>query len=144
VSSVARYLRFVALASAVALAAALLGVLPTRWLAGEPAVPALFAGCFVSWAASVLGGIPIALAEAAEHGSGAGSALRFKAVRFKAVIASMALRFALELVLIVAIAWSGRFDRGPFLIWAALSYLALLAADTKYALGPRRLAGPAS
>lgn len=138
-SPVARYLRFVALASAVAVAAALLGALPTRWLAGEAAVPALFAGCFVSWAASVLGGIPIALAETAESGAAAGSALRFKAV-----IGSMALRFALELVFIVAIAWSGRFDRGPFLIWAALSYLALLAADTKYALGPRRLAGPAS
>lgn len=125
------YLRFVLLASILTGAVAVLGVLPTRWLGGESAVPALFAGCLVSWFASILGGLPVALAEAGAAGN--------SALRFKAVLGSMVLRFAVELLLIVAIAWSGRLDRGPFLIWAALSYLALLAADTKYALRP----GPA-
>ncbi len=132
-----RYLRFVAFAAVLTGAVAGLGVLLTRWLGGEGAVPALLAGCLVSWVASVLGGIPILLAEMAGTDKGGDPALRFRAV-----LGSMVLRFAIELLLIVVIAWGGRLDRGPFLIWAALSYLALLAADTKYALGPRP-SGPA-
>jgi hypothetical protein len=129
-----RYLRFLAVAGALTLGLALLGVLPTRWAAGDEGIPALFAGCLVSWFASALGGLPILLAELAED----------PARRAKALVGSMVLRFAVELLLLVAIAWSGRLDRGPFLIWAALSYLALLAVDTNYAQGPRREPGRAS
>jgi hypothetical protein len=47
----------------------------------------------------------------------------------------MAVRFAAALALALAGALSGRFERGPFLLWVAISYMALLTVDTRYALG---------
>lgn len=117
------YLRFLAMASALAAAVALVGLLPTRRLGGPGAVSAMLAGCAVSLIASACGGVPIALAR-----GGSGQA------RLQAVLLSMAVRLAVELALVLAAALSGLFPRGPLLVWAALSYLVLLAADTGFAL----------
>jgi hypothetical protein len=131
-----RYLRFLGLATLLTLAVALVGFAAAQVWAGARVgmVPALIAGCCISWLASALGGVPVLLAELA--GDAAGGPAR----RAAAGLSSLAVRFAAELVFLVALVWSGRFDRVPLLLWAAVSYLVLLAADTKYALGPR---GPA-
>jgi hypothetical protein len=134
-----RYLRFLGLATLLTLAVALVGVAAAQVWAGARVgmVPALIAGCCISWLASALGGVPVLLAElAGDRGDQSGGPAR----RAAAGLSSLAVRFAAELVFLVALVWSGRFDRVPLLLWAAVSYLVLLAADTKYALGPR---GPA-
>ncbi|MEA2693604.1 MAG: hypothetical protein QOJ16_2991 [Acidobacteriota bacterium] len=117
----AAYLRFLAWTVALAVAIALLGYLPTKRWGGEGAIRAMLAGCGVGVVASALGGVPVLL------WSGAGGAT--------GVLAAMAVRFAAALALALAGALSGMFERGPFLLWVAISYMALLTVDTRYALG---------
>jgi hypothetical protein len=117
----AAYLRFLAWTVALAVAIALLGYLPTKRWGGEGAVRAMLAGCGVGVVASALGGVPVLLF------SGTGGA--------SGVLAAMAVRFAAALALALAGALSGELERGPFLLWVAISYMALLTVDTRYALG---------
>ena len=120
----AEYLRFLAWAAVVAgLIAALGWVLARRW-AGEDAGPAWLVGCVLSLLASAVGGIPVARARRSAD----------PAARVPAMMAAMALRFAILLVLGAAAGWSGEFARGPLLLGAAASYLALLVVDTRYAV----------
>ncbi|HEX3131710.1 MAG TPA: hypothetical protein VH394_30520 [Thermoanaerobaculia bacterium] len=117
------YLRFLAWAVAVAAAVALLGWLPTRWLGGDGAVRAMLAGCAVSVVASAAGAVPIALSRGAAP-----------AVRMKALLMAMGLRFGVVVILALAAVLSGLFDRAPLLIWVAVSYAAQLVVETRYAL----------
>jgi hypothetical protein len=119
------YLRFLAWTVAVTAAVALLGVVPTRRLAGGDAIPALLAGCAIGILASALGALPVALARRD----------RPPAARAQTVLAAMALRLGAALVLALAAALSGWFARRPLLLWVAVSYLAQLVIDTRYALG---------
>lgn len=121
----AEYLRFVAWALAAVVLVAALGFVPTRRLGGEGALAAMLAGCAVGWAASALGGIPVAL--------GRGRTVA-PAGRLQAMLASMGLRFGVVLALGAAAAFSGWFGLKPLLIWIAISYVALLAVDTWYAV----------
>jgi hypothetical protein len=123
----AAYLRFLAWTVALAVAIALLGYLPTKRWGGEGAVRAMLAGCGVGVVASALGGVPVLLWSGAGGASGARGAT--------GVLAAMAVRFAAALALALAGALSGMFERGPFLLWVAISYMALLTVDTRYALG---------
>jgi hypothetical protein len=122
----AEYLRFLAWALAAAVIAALLGFVPTRRLGGEEAVRSMIAGCFVGWLASALGGVPVAL--------GRGREAAEPAARLQAMLVSMGLRFGVVLALGAAAAFSGWFGLKPLLLWIAISYLALLAVDTWYAV----------
>jgi hypothetical protein len=115
------YLRFLALAAAVALATAVLGVLPTRALGGPGAVSGLLAACAVSFVASAAGGVPLAR-------SAGGAA------RVPAALAATAVRLLLVAVLGGALAVTGWVPRTPLLLWLALSYAAQLALDTWYAV----------
>jgi hypothetical protein len=119
----AGYLRFLAWVVAVAAVVALLGFLPTRRLAGDAALPALLAGCVIGILASALGGVPVALS----HGMPA-------TARMPAVMASMLVRLVAAVALGAAAVLSGQFPRGPLLIWVAITYMALLVVDTRYAL----------
>ena len=119
------YLRFLAWAVAVAAVLVVLGWVPTRRLGGESAVPAMFAGCVVVILASALGAVPIALAGGARGGS---------AQRTQAVLLSMAVRLGAVVLLAVAAVLSGWFPRKPLLLWVAISYVAMLVVDTRYAL----------
>lgn len=121
----AEYLRFLAWALAAVVLAAALGFVPTRRLGGPGALASMIAGCAVGWAASALGGIPVLL--------GRGKALN-PAGRLQAMLASMGLRFGVVLALGAAAAFSGWFGLKPLLIWIAVSYMALLAVDTWYAV----------
>jgi hypothetical protein len=119
----AGYLRFLAWVVAVTAVVALLGVLPTRRLGGSGALPALLAGCTIGIVGSALGGVPLALA-----------AGKPAAARIPAVLGAMLLRLAAVAALGTAAVLSGRFARGPLLLWIAISYAALLVVDTRYAL----------
>jgi hypothetical protein len=123
-SPAAEYLRFSGWALAAATGVALLGYLPTLRLGGKGALPAMIAGCAVGLFASLVGGVPVALARGSSE----------PAVRSQAAMASMAVRFGVVLALGLAAALSGAFERGPLLIWIAVSYMALLVIDTWYAL----------
>jgi len=121
----AEYVRFLAWGLAATVLAALLGYVPTRRLGGEEALAAMIAGCAIGWLASALGGIPVAL--------GRGKAANPTA-KLQAMLASMGLRFAVVLALGAAAAFSGWFGLKPLLLWIAISYMALLAVDTWYAV----------
>ncbi len=117
----AAYLRFLAWTVALAVVIALLGYLPTKRWGGEGAVRAMLAGCGVGVVASALGGVPVLLFSEVGGATGA--------------LAAMAVRFAAALGLGLAAALSGSFERGPLLLWMAISYMVLLTVDTRYALG---------
>ncbi len=121
----AEYLRFLAWALAAIVLVAGLGLVPTRRLGGAEALASMLAGCGVGWAASALGGIPVALSR--------GRALN-PAARLQAMLASMGLRFGVVLALGASAAFSGWFGLKPLLLWIAISYVALLAIDTWYAV----------
>lgn len=123
-SPAAEYLRFSGWALAAATAAALLGYLPTLRLGGRGAIPAMIAGCAVGFLASLAGGVPVALGRRSPQ----------PMVRSQAATAAMAVRFGVVLALGLAAALSGLFERGPLLVWIAVSYLALLVVDTWYAV----------
>lgn len=123
-SPAAEYLRFSGWALAAATAAALLGYLPTLRLGGRGAIPAMIAGCAVGFLASLAGGVPVAL----------GRGKLAPGAAYVMTMASMAVRFVAVLVLGLAVALSGLFERGPLLIWIAIAYLALLVVDTWYAV----------
>jgi len=122
-SPAAGYLRFLAWATVLTAAVAGIGYLPTLRLGGRGAVPAMVAGCIVGLISSLAGGVPVALA----RGSGPGAA-------HQTMMLSMAVRFVVALALGLAAALSGIFERGPLLIWIAVTYLALLVVDTWYAV----------
>lgn len=121
-SRIAAYLRFLAWTVAVAALIALLGYLPTKRWGGEGAVRAMLAGCGVAVVASGLGGLPVLLFAGTAGGT-------------TGALAGMALRFGAALVLTLAAALSGEFERGPLLVWVGLSYMVLLIVDTRFALG---------
>lgn len=116
------YARFLAVAAVVAVAVGAIGYLPTLYLDGAAAVPALVVGCLVAVAASAVGGLPIALA-----GPQASS-------RPQAALLAMAARLVTVLTLGFAAAATGRFAVRPLAIWTAISYLAQLVVDSRYAM----------
>lgn len=122
-----RYLRFLGLAALVAGATALAGWWPTRYLGGGAAVTAMLAGCAVSWLASAIGGIPIAIG-AGSHGANT----------LSPALLSMAVRLFAAVVLGALAVLVGGLERTALLIWIAISYMTLLTADTHYALGSLR------
>jgi hypothetical protein len=90
----------------------------------------MLAGCGIGLLASALAALPIAWARTVPVPD-----------RYKALLASMGLRFALTLALAVSAALSGWFERVSLLLWVAIGYLAQLVVDTQYTLkvlGPPR------
>jgi len=116
------YARFLAAAVLVAAAVGAAGYLPTLILAGAAGVPALVAGCAVAVAASAVGGVPIALSGAEQAG------------RQQAILLAMVARLATALALGLAVAATGRFATRPLALWTAISYLAQLVVDSRYAM----------
>jgi hypothetical protein len=121
VSAGRRYLLFLAALAGVTVLVLAAGYRPTRALAGEAALEAMFLACGVCLAGSAVGGVPIALARA-----GGPEALK----RF---IGSMALRLAVVALLALLVLLLLAPARKPFLLWLALSHLVLLVADTGFA-----------
>ncbi len=131
------YGRFAALSAAVAALLAAVGWVPTRWLMGGESAEAaaagraMLAGCAIGLVGSLLGGLPVIL-------GGGRTAPVFRA------LAGTAIRLAATAALAAGAALSGRVAVVPLVAWTAISYLVLLAVDTRYALAAvRREAGPA-
>ena len=119
-SAAGRYLVFLAALAGLTLLLAAIGYLPTRSVAGESGVAAMLLACGVSLVGSAVGAVPIAMARNAREG-------------LKRFIASMALRLLVVAVLAGVAYWILDPERVPFLLWLAISYLALLVADTGFA-----------
>jgi hypothetical protein len=108
-------------------AAAGLGYYPTLRLAGVQARSPMLAGCLVGLIANWLGLASLHLAS-----------FNDPARRPTAVLTAMAVRFAAVLLLALAAALSGWFERGPLLIWVAISYLVALFVETLWLVHARR------
>ncbi len=122
-------LRLAALVVVCAVILMAVGYVPTRRVGGADALPAMIAGCSISALGSLVGVIPILRA--------AGRPAR---VMPNAVLLATALRLAVVALLAVAVVLSGWFERGPLLLWVAISYVVFLFVDTAYAV---RLGGSA-
>ena len=122
-SPAAEYARFLVWAVAAAVAAGLLGYIPTRRLGGEGALPALIAGCAIGVIASAVGALPILLARK--------SGAPLSPVQG---LLSMAVRLAVLVVLGLSLGLSGWFAVRPLLVWIALGYAAQLALAVRYSV----------
>ena len=115
------YLRFLAGALGAILAVALAGALPTRALAGNRGLAAMVAACTVTLAASALAAVPLARLLTRDD----------PRQRPIAVLVAMGVRFGVVLAAVVPVLLLKWFARDPFLLWIALSYLAVLAVETR-------------
>jgi hypothetical protein len=114
----------VGVASATAVAAAVLGWVAT--VAHRERVDGwtIAVGCGVSWLASCLGAVPVAKALSSEPNRMANAILAATAVRFVAVLA-----------LLIPLVFSGWFDRTVLVVSVGASYLLMLFVDTLLATG---------
>ena len=99
-----------------------LGYLPTRRMAGEGALGAMYCAVSAVTLGSIIGGLPIFLA----HLKGVPNP--------QAGLISMLVRLVAVVLLATLLALSLGLPTGPFLIWLALAYLLLLVVDTRYAM----------
>jgi len=138
-------LKFAGLCLAVTVAAGAVGWIPTVRRAGPEGAVALLAGCGVSLAAALIGGLVIArVPGTTPQGSGVqGSALQAGPQALFATLGAMGVRLVLVLGLGTAVALSGAVAVKPFLLWMGLSYLALLPGETRYALAAAAETTPA-
>lgn len=85
-------------------------------------------GCLLSLAASIVGSLPILIAA------------RSGRVEAGSLLGSLALRFLIVLGVAGLVALEGWLEPRGFLISVAVSYLAFLAVDVRYALRQQRIA----
>lgn len=102
----------------------LVGIPVTRKVAGDAAVPALLLACAVSLIASLVGAVIILLSRELRGPNGVFAAM-----------AAMGARLVIVALAGLLIALSGWVVLKPFLLWLALSYMALLIVDTRLILG---------
>lgn len=117
------YVGFVALAFFTAGGIAAIGYVPTVRLTDGSGAWSLLAGCGVSWVASCVGAIPLALTVSAKSSQAT-----------QAVLMSTAVRFLVVLVLVASLTFSGWLDRNVFVLWTSISYLLMLLVDTAFAI----------
>lgn len=130
-----RFAVLAALLAGLAVLLALAGAVPTTRLVGAAGAPAMLAGIAASLLATLAGSLPLALP------------LGESMVVANAVMLAAALRLGLVALFGVLLALSGRFATTPLLLWTALGYVVLLAAETLFtarlaARGPRPGAAP--
>ncbi|MEM7480529.1 MAG: hypothetical protein AAF481_05105 [Acidobacteriota bacterium] len=118
-----RMLRFALLAAAIAWVIGLLGWLPVRNWVGDVGPPALWAACAASWVASMVGALPMVV------GRRAGEPIVVRA------LAATGLRLITTLVLGLVFGVGFGLEPRVLLVGLAVSYAALLAVDTWFALG---------
>ena len=117
------YAAFVGAATASACVIACVGYFPTVRIAGQDAVWAMVIGCGVSWVASCVGAIPLAMAASGRSSQPA-----------MAVLGSTVLRFLTVLLLVVPLVLGSSLDRRVMIFWVAVSYLLMLLVDTAFAI----------
>ena len=123
VARTGRYARFLLWAIATVAIAVVIGVLPTRRLGGEAAIPAMAAGCLISFVSAALAGWLLVMFDASTP-----------TARMQRAFLAMVVRLAVVIVLGMAAALSGEIARSPLLLWLAITYLALLPLEVKLAI----------
>jgi hypothetical protein len=126
-----RYVQFLLWSVGITIGIAVVGWPATYRWGGSAAVVAMMAGCCVSFLASALGAVPLVQADRRPGGNAA-----------RAILTSMLVRFAAALAGGLALAVGSTLERAPLLIWLAISYLALLVADVRYAVAAVADAAP--
>ena len=122
-SPAGRYAVFIGLSMLVVLVLVGIGFLPTRRLGGEAALPAMLAGCLISFAgAAVAGWLLVA------------TRLETPTARIRKAFLAMVVRLSVVAVLGLAAALSGEVARTALLFWLATSYVALLPLEVKLAI----------
>lgn len=102
-----------------------IGWLPTRRLGGAGALGAAAAGCGISLLSAAMAGWFI-VSVAADSPQ----------ARMQRAFLAMGIRVVVVLVLGVAAALSGVFQRAPLLIWLVIAYVGLLPLEVMLALAP--------
>ena len=116
------YPRFMAETGGILAGLIAIGYLPTVRLAGDAAVPAMLAGCAVGLAASLAGAWIVSKARE-----------RDARETLPVVLGSITARFGVAIALAVTAVLSGVFSAKPLVAWVAISYVALLATDVRFA-----------
>jgi hypothetical protein len=111
------------MAFAVITALCVVGIVPTRRLAGDEGVPGMLAGCAIGLISAAFAGLLLVTV--------AGDSPEAKLKR--SFLAMMA-RFAGVIVLGSAAVLSGMFALSPLLLWMAIAYMALLPLEVRLAL----------
>lgn len=107
------------LAVVVAAVLLVLGWAPTRRLAGDEALPAMFVGCAISVVGSLAGTVPVVMARNRPHTEA-----------WSAALAAMGTRLAIVIVLGAATALAGIWPAKPLLLWVVVSHAGFLVPDT--------------
>jgi hypothetical protein len=118
-----RYARFLGLAVLIVAGLCLVGLVPTRRLAGDGAILAMVAGCIISLVSAALAGWLITAVGADTPNA-----------RLQRSFLAMMVRLAVVVVLGVAAALSGTFERTALLVWIAIAYVALLPLEVQLAI----------
>jgi hypothetical protein len=117
------YLGFLVSAVAIIALLFLVGLAPTRRLAGQLALPAMSLGCLISLLAALVGSLPVFLARGKKP-----------ADTVPALLVSMGARLLTALMLLV-IAWSNA-KLAPLMntlvVWLLISHAALLVAEIRF------------
>ncbi len=114
-----RFLRWLLLCSALLF---IVGYLPTVHLGGRDAVASMLVGCAISVITSILGAIPLAC-----------RAVTSDRARALVPLTGVGLRFAAALVLGLLTVFLTSLAPVPLLMWVALSHLAFLTIDVRFA-----------
>lgn len=117
------YLGFLATAAVIILLLFLVGLGPTRRLAGQLAVPAMSLGCLISLLAALVGTLPVFLARGKKA-----------ADTVPTLLVSMGVRLLTTLMLLV-IAWTNaKFAplMNTLVVWLLISHAALLVAEIRF------------
>lgn len=127
-----RYGRFLLFAGLIAVGLGALGAPLSRGAAGEAAVPAMIVALVLCWAAAAIGGLPVLVASRRATDGGSATAM------LSAPLAAMAVRLGVVAVGATVVALGGLVEKGPFLLWTGVGYVALLVVETWYAVGEAR------
>jgi hypothetical protein len=111
------------LAFAVVLVLCAIGVVPTRRLGGNGAVPAMVAGCTISLLSAALAGLLLVA-----------SAAPTPEARMQRSFLAMVVRLVVVVALGAAAALSGLFATQPLILWIGIAYMALLPLEVRLAI----------
>ena len=106
-----------------AVALCVIGVVPTRRLAGDEAVLAMVIGCAVSLISAALAGLLLVMGTA-----------DMPEAKMQRSFLAMVTRLAVVIALGAAAVLSGKFATQPLLFWIATAYVALLPLEVRLAI----------
>lgn len=113
------FARLASVAFVVSCGVAALGWFPTQRIAGADAWVPMLAGIAVSMVASLAAAIPLSRMSRLPARD-----------RHTVTLMAMAIRMAVTMALVLAVVFGTGLSRTPFVLWAGISYLAQLAAET--------------